>query len=154
MVFTGISAPLPGFPEFFKRMKFIRKSFQSGRVSNITWEIENLLGVGPGLTPLGDDLILGILLGLNRGRGSSLSKSHLSQLNEAVIDLALYKTTRLSFSLLVCAADSSADERLLKVLDGLLSGTKLEHNELHQMLAWGSTSGFAVLAGMILVLCK
>lgn len=152
MVFTARPAPLPGFPDFFKQMVFLNKSIQSGKVSDLAWEIENLLGVGPGLTPLGDDLILGMLLALNRGKGEILSKSYLSKLNQAVIDLALDKTTRLSFSLLVCAADGSADERLLKIFDGLLFGREIKDKELLQMLMWGSTSGFAVLAGMILAL--
>ena len=93
-----------------------------------------------------------MLLALNRGKGEILSKSYLTKLNQAVIDLALDKTTRLSFSLLVCAADGSADERLLKIFDGLLFGRVIKDKELLQMLMWGSTSGFAVLAGMILAL--
>jgi len=152
MAFTGISVPLPGFPDFYKRMMFLKKSVQSGDVSNLTWEIENLLGVGPGLTPLGDDLILGILLALNRGKESSQAEVYLTQLNQGVIELALDKTTRLSFSLIVCAADGSADERLLNILDDLLSGTEPGDKDLMHMLTWGSTSGFAVLAGMLLAL--
>ena len=152
MVLKSTAAPLPGFPEFYKRMKFLIKSIQSGAASNLAWEAENLIGAGPGLTPLGDDLILGILIAINRGKRSFYTESYLKQLNQAVIDLALDKTTRLSFSLLVCAADGSADQRLLKVFDGLLAGIKIKDEELLQMLTWGSTSGFAVLAGMVLAL--
>jgi hypothetical protein len=110
------------------------------------------MGAGPGLTPLGDDLILGILLAMNRGKLSFYPEGFLDQLNQSTIDLALDKTTRLSFSLLVCASDGSADERLIKVLDGLLAGAMIKDQDLTQLLEWGSTSGFAVLAGMILAL--
>ena len=152
MALTSKSLPLPGFPDFFRRMIFLNKSIQTGEASNLTWELENLLGAGPGLTPLGDDLILGILLALNRGIKSPIPESYLEKLNQGVIDLALDKTTRLSFSLLVCAADGSADQRLIQVLDSLLSGAPIKDKELTQLLRWGSTSGFAVLAGMILAL--
>ena len=40
MVFTATAAPLPGFPDFFKQMVFLNKSIQSGKVSNLAWEIE------------------------------------------------------------------------------------------------------------------
>ena len=152
IVLTAKSIPLPGFPDFFERIVYLSRSLKTGLASNLAWELEKLLGAGPGLTPLGDDLILGILLAINRGRSSFYTGSYLEQLNQKMIDLALDKTTRLSFSLLVCASDGSADERLLKVLDGLLSGVEIRDQDLSQMLAWGSTSGFAVLAGMILVL--
>lgn len=152
MVFKVTSLPLPGFPDFYKNMLFLIKSIQTGVASNLAWEAQKLMGAGPGLTPLGDDLVLGVLIAINRGKKSFYTESYLTQLNQAIIDLALDKTTRLSFSLLVCAADGSADQRLLTVLDGLLSGIEIKDDELAQMLAWGSTSGFAVLAGMILAL--
>ena len=152
MVFTSLAVPLPGFPDFYQRMKFLEKALQTGGASKLIWEIENLLGAGPGLTPLGDDLAIGVLLALNRGRGALFNDYHLKQINQAVIELALDKTTRLSFSLIVCAADGSADQRLLKVLDGMLSGQKSTNPELDQMLSWGNTSGIAVLGGMILAL--
>ena len=152
VVFSGKSIPLPGFPDFFERTVYLSRSLNSGVVSNLAWEIEKFMGAGPGLTPLGDDLILGILLAINRGKHSFYSESFLDQLNQSTIDLALDKTTRLSFSLLVCASDGSADERLLKVLYGLLAGAVIRDQDLTRILEWGSTSGFAVLAGMILAL--
>ena len=152
MVFKVTSLPLPGFPDFYKNMLFLIKSIQTGVASNLAWEAQKLMGAGPGLTPLGDDLILGVLIAINRGKKSFYTESYLTQLNQAIIDLALDKTTRLSFSLFVCAADGSADQRLLTVMDGLLSGIEIKNDDLAQMLAWGSTSGFAVLAGMILAL--
>jgi hypothetical protein len=152
MVLTSISVPLAGFPDFYKRMMFLKKSLKNDQASDLAWELENLLGVGPGLTPLGDDITLGVLLALNRGKKQFLPDSYLKDLNRTVIDLALDLTTRLSFSLLVCGADGSADQRLIKVLDSLLICEKIKDDDLKQMLAWGSTSGFAVLAGMLLAL--
>ncbi len=133
-------------------MVYISRSLKTGSTSKLGWEIEKLLGAGPGLTPLGDDLILGILLAINRGTKPGFPGEYLEQLNQTTIELALDKTTRLSFSLLVCGSDGSADERLINVLDNLLAGKDLKDGDLSQMLAWGSTSGFAVLAGMIMVL--
>ena len=113
-----------------------------------------LLGVGPGLTPLGDDLVLGALLVLNRGNSLNFHMDELGELNQEVIQSAWRKSTRISASLLECAAEGAADERLLQVLDGLLSGDPIADHELHDLLKWGSTSGIAVLAGMLYVLLK
>ena len=48
--------------------------------------------------------------------------------------------------------EGAADERLLKVLDGLISGSTISQNDLRNLLRWGNSSGITVLAGMISVL--
>jgi hypothetical protein len=114
----------------------------------------SLLGIGPGLTPLGDDFVLGVLLVLNRGVSSILDKDELSELNQQVIRDAWGKTTRISASLLDCATEGAGDERLLRVLDGLQAGNPISDQELDDLLKWGSSSGIAVLAGMLYILFK
>jgi hypothetical protein len=48
--------------------------------------------------------------------------------------------------------EGSADERTLKILDGLIAGEEIRDQDLTRLLNWGSSSGIAVLAGMILAL--
>ena len=139
---------------------------KSGGSEKTAEESIKLLGLGPGLTPLGDDFLLGVLLTLNRwGHLLPLPKSNLqktnseshpndlvSYLNQIIQEKTRLKTTRISASLLFCAMEGAADERLLKVLDGLISGSAISQNELRNLLRWGNSSGITVLAGMISVL--
>jgi hypothetical protein len=114
----------------------------------------DLLGLGPGLTPLGDDFILGVVLTLNRWGHSLSPLKDLEKLNQSLLRSAKQKTTSLSASLLACAVEGAADERLLIVLDSIFSGKESSLEDLENFLTWGSSSGIAVLAGIMSVLTR
>ncbi|RLD03693.1 MAG: hypothetical protein DRI65_12390, partial [Chloroflexota bacterium] len=114
----------------------------------------------------GDDFLLGVLLSFNRWghllsshlpdlqKGDSTSPPTIlvNYLNQIILEKTRLKTTRISTSLLFCAMEGAADERLLKVLDGLFTGSLITENDLGYLLRWGNSSGITVLAGMISVL--
>lgn len=172
MVISGDPAPLPDHPglteRFFKVLDAMRglSPGPSVETRDILNALTGLLGAGPGLTPLGDDFILGVLLTQNRWRhlispnlaqfkkGDSTSRPYktLNHQNQIILENAREKTTRLSYSLLTCAVEGSADERILKILDGLIAGEEIQDQDLTRLLNWGSSSGIAVLAGMIFAL--
>jgi hypothetical protein len=111
-------------------------------------QMASLLGLGDGLTPAGDDLILGLLLILNRWGGVLAPGFDVRPLNRAAIDQARQKTTALSQSLIACAALGQADERLLLALDGIMTDQTDPPACAAQLAGWGSSSGAAALAGM------
>ncbi len=166
MVIGGDPAPLPGHPGLIERFVRVLDVMQDGSLTQVSEQLSALIGAGPGLTPLGDDFILGMLLTQNRWRhlispnlaqfkkGDSTSRPNktLKHQNQIILENAREKTTRLSYSLLTCAVEGSADERILKILDGLIAGEEIRGQDLTQLLNWGSSSGIAVLAGMIAVL--
>jgi len=117
-------------------------------------ELSGLLGLGPGLTPLGDDFILGVILTLNRWEQVLFPVQGLKQFNRDLLKDAENKTTALSASLLSCAIEGSADERLLDVLDSFFSGDESSSRDLDDLLKWGSSSGIGVLAGMVSVVTR
>jgi hypothetical protein len=126
----------------------------SRRITGLTGAIETFLGRGQGLTPAGDDLVLGLALAANRWPALSRTAQEgemLSASLEAWLPaLARQKTTLLSANLISCACAGQADERLIWALDGLLTGEPgLEECAKH-LLAWGSSSGSEALAGMAL----
>jgi hypothetical protein len=127
-------------------------SYQRGVPGEIRSAMEDALGAGPGLTPLADDLLLGILLAEKRVRNSAPWKDDLENSQRSFLAAARAKTSTLSWSLLTCAAQGSADERIIAVLDGLTAARPLPDQVLIDLLEWGSSSGIAVLAGLILVL--
>ena len=157
---------IPGVPVIGERILNLRNALKTGSPEKIAKESIKLLGLGPGLTPLGDDFLLGVLLILNRWGHIILpirsdiqksdSESHptnlVNYLNQIILENTQLKTTQISASLLICAMEGAADERLLRVLDGLFSGSAITKKELLNLLRWGNSSGITVLAGMMAVL--
>ena len=153
-------------PVIGERILNLQNALKMGDLENIAEASIKLLGLGPGLTPLGDDFLLGVLLTLNRWGhllspaaieySKGISESHpinlVNYLNQIILENTHLKTTRISSSLLFCAIEGAADERLLKVLDGLFSGNDITQNDMKNLLRWGNSSGITVLAGMISVL--
>jgi hypothetical protein len=120
-----------------------------------------LLGRGRGLTPSGDDCVLGLLLTLHRWArlkarfedGNMLKHLEMwSEFNQRVIDVAYQRTTTLSANLIECAAQGEADERLISVVDGIMTGEPSVADCAKYILDWGSSSGIDALVGMAIVL--
>jgi hypothetical protein len=109
--------------------------------------ITSLLGAGSGLTPSGDDFIIGLLLSLNRWADTLVPGQDLQELNEQVVEAAYQKTSLLSANLIECATRGQADERLINALDWLMSNTKQPSSCLDDLLNWGSSSGGDVFLG-------
>ena len=109
----------------------------------------SLLGMGSGLTPSGDDFILGILLILNRWGFVFFPGHDLSTLNKNVVAAAYRGTTTLSANLIECATLGLADERLIQAVDYLVVGNSQQSAISAGLLSWGNSSGVDALAGMI-----
>ncbi|MBN2146486.1 MAG: DUF2877 domain-containing protein [Anaerolineales bacterium] len=113
---------------------------------------ERLLGRGSGLTPAGDDVLLGLLLALRRW-GDVLDLTwDMPTLSQQVVSLAYACTTTLSANLIECASRGEADERLLAALDMILTGEGSPAQVGANLAAWGRSSGWYVLQGMALVI--
>ncbi len=152
MARTGEHLPEKGLVEIGDNLICLSRSLKSRNPLDISLEINNMLGAGPGLTPLYDDLVLGFLLATARTQGQASWSDEKFQTYLTVITAAEEKTTRLSWSLLSCAFQGSADERIIRVLDGLIAARQIPDHDLESLLDWGSSSGVAVLAGMLMAL--
>jgi len=121
----------------------------------------NLCGLGPGLTPAGDDWLAGWLLGQHLGgdlRG-------LVDLEGLIIKIAAGRTTTLARAFLECAAAGEADEAWHELFDALAqedanqqsdkSANQQTNESVNQrtsaamarIMRHGATSGAAMLAG-------
>jgi hypothetical protein len=113
--------------------------------------LEGLLGWGPGLTPSGDDFIIGMLLALGRTQPRSVFSNELLEAATGMIEArAGGGTTAISASLLACAAAGEGDERLLALVDHIQTGEPGEVAARMAASSWGSTSGWDALAGISL----
>ena len=114
--------------------------------------LEPFLGDGFGLTPAGDDLIAGLLLTLNRWGSLLLPGLWLQYINQSIVQAAWKKTTALSASLIECAAQAQADERLILALDSLVTGKPEQARCVACLRGYGSSSGIDAFKGMEMVL--
>jgi hypothetical protein len=153
MSVSGSSDSTQEFAGIEKHIQPIVETLAGGDSPKIFFELRNILGAGPGLTPLADDFTLGILLAIHRTR-IHLSWFKYEEYSPILLGGAGEKSTMVSYSLLKCALKGAADERLIRVLDGLIAGRKIPDEDLNNLLSWGSSSGVGVLAGMLLVLSR
>jgi hypothetical protein len=130
------------------RLIQLRQSIRHANLEHAAELIEGLLGLGRGLTPSGDDVTLGLLLMLNRWQ----RQCDWRELNHRIIDFAHRRTTTLSANLIECAADAEADERLLNVVDGMVTGAPSMKECVGCVLGWGHSSGSDALAGLAIAL--
>lgn len=113
--------------------------------SRLTGPARSLVGLGPGLTPAGDDVLCGLLLGL-RASG----RSHgLARLEQAVLPL-LTRTTALSATLLRQAAQGYAVPPLADLLHAWHRGASVQDLAAagRRVADIGHTSGPALLLGL------
>ncbi len=130
----------------------MRAALHKGHWEQIPLLAEALIGYGGGLTPSGDDLLLGMLLALHRWGDALGLKTDLSKLKADLAFLAQTRTTAISAGLIACAGDGLSDERLIRALDALMGVLPPSEKILDELLGWGNSSGLDALTGMLLTL--
>lgn len=104
-----------------------------------------LIGLGPGLTPSGDDLIGGALCALHAaGRVDTASR-----LSAWALALARDNTSRISRAHLECASQGECGEAVSDAIIALMLGEAVDLERIH---AIGHTSGWDALAGVSMAL--
>ena len=105
--------------------------------------VSRLLGRGPGLTPLGDDVICG-WIATHRAAGVPTPEI------DAAVRAGLPRTTLLSATLLDCALHGEVLPELGRFLEAV--GTHAEPDRAAELRAVGATSGAGLLMGANLAL--
>ena len=111
--------------------------------------IKPLIGLGPGLTPSGDDFIAGVMITLH-----ALDCSHICEpLWYSVRRCAPPLTNPISFAHLECAAEGQASSALHQALHALFGGHPEDiQNCLSGINDIGHTSGWDCMAGIVITL--
>ncbi len=130
----------------------LRHALNAGHVARILSALKPFLGKGSGLTPSGDDLVMGLLLSLNRWGILLRPDLDVQALNQAILLLAYQRTTRLAANLIECATLGQANEHILIPLDGILTGEPDIPTCVSLLLDWGNSSGCDAFVGMSLAI--
>ena len=107
----------------------------------------DLVGLGPGLTPSGDDLLCGALVALHAIGQVALARDLYAVIGEA----ARFATSPLSAACLKAAAEGQSAESLHEAIVALLAHQSVA-GPLEAVAQIGHTSGWDALAGAVLVL--
>lgn len=128
--------------ELCAQLGSLRAALRRDDVTAALRAAQRMIGLGPGLTPTGDDLLCGMLAGLNL-LGHPVS----ARLSAGVLALAPGRTTELSLSLLWHAARGEVNTELGSVIRALAGAGPL-HGALQRLFAVGHTSGIALGLGL------
>jgi Protein of unknown function (DUF2877) len=135
--------------EIIWQFKEMIKDYPDVRVIN---QLESLLGLGRGLTPSGDDFVMGLLLAFTRWQSILDPLENWSTIKNEIVQSAYRKTTLLSANLIEMAASGSGDERLIMGLDGIMCGDLDETACAANFISLGNSSGADALAGIALAI--
>lgn len=125
------------------------RDWLEGAEAGLDKPISALLGLGPGLTPSGDDLIAGFLIASHHvGNGGAASA-----LWKRLEDQARLQTNRISFAHLVVAGQGAGAAPLHDLLDAI-SDNSIEQiaKILDDVDKIGHSSGWDAVAGLLLLL--
>ena len=107
----------------------------------------DLVGLGPGLTPSGDDFLVGLFAIIHLQNSPC---SMYKPLCESVIKVIQPLTNEISFTTLKKAAHGQVRESICSFIHAILYGTEVESIEaLRRVLAIGSSSGTDIALGLI-----
>ena len=154
-------------PRAAEGMELLATGLRRGAVPVVARAAHELAGLGPGLTPSGDDVLAGTLLAV-----AVLGPAQAQGFRESIMTSVRGRTTRISKAYLEAAADGEAGEawhRLLAILrrdeETTVAGAAGEATNpspaggaadlraaVHRILAFGETSGADMLAGFVLAM--
>jgi hypothetical protein len=110
---------------------------------------QQMIGLGPGLTPSGDDFLSGFLLALQlAGCAAGSCTEWLERVSAGVSAMAHGRTTLVSSTQLCLAAQGEADEVTGRAITAILWGEIDLNASAKALLEVGSTSGSDILAGI------
>lgn len=133
------------------RIVSLLKAVRSKNFDGVRKNAENLVGLGPGLTPSADDMLAGFMAGLRWTAGSlGVNDKQVNVINGSIV-ACVEKTTLLSQQILKHAAVGAVNETVENFLKAILTGKADEVKKpVRKILSMGETSGADTTLGLLL----
>jgi hypothetical protein len=117
------------------------------RMSESIEKASKLIGLGPGLTPSGDDFLVGLFTVLNIQKSP---KYHLKDFGKEVVKLAKPLTNDISYMAIQKASIGKVRESIISLVTSILYGTEEDLIlSLNKVLKIGSSSGTDIALGIV-----
>lgn len=130
-------------------VRLLSAGLQADDDAKLTSGASKLAGLGIGLTPAGDDFLVGVMLGLWAARDLAAA----TRICRMIVAAALPRTHRLSAAWLTAAGDGEAGETWHRLLAGIQRGDEEQIREaVFRILPTGHTSGADALGGFLHIL--
>lgn len=144
---TGLFGPLSSLnkDQLAPELHYLAEQFLSLMEQN-PYDLSPMIGLGPGLTPTGDDVITGILLILYSDPFSSHLLNNLS--DKFNLSLLEQQTTKVSANFLHYASRGIFSANLLNVLHLIRCKKEINLTAINRLLDYGHTSGADILLGI------
>ena len=131
-------------------MLLFMQMFSKGNMAGALGAAKDLIGLGIGLTPSGDDVLSGLLVALVLGSKNGITRSPIiGGLAERVAQAAVGRTTLLSQNYLQMASQGKANEAVVQFVEEIYTGNSGGvRRSLADLIGFGATSGTDIAAGV------
>jgi len=130
------------------RTQKLIKSIKEENSPGISKRVKRLIGFGEGLTPSGDDFLVGLIASLHFL--SNLKLKHLLNKIKRIVNLEKERTNFLSGKCLEYACQGRFPETILNLIEAIFSGNREEVREAaRRCLDFGATSGRDTILGVL-----
>ena len=128
------------------------KAIKSGHSQDLIRVIKHLVGLGPGLTPAADDMLLGLMISmLYISENFNETSIDVKKINKDIISIISGRTTIISEEFLREASVGKVNEAVASLMENLLTSRQRElENYVRNVLNLGGTSGTDTVFGIIL----
>ncbi len=128
------------------------KAIKSGLSHDIIRNTKHLVGLGPGLTPAADDMLLGLMISmLYISENFSTTRINVEKITRDIVSSISGRTTIISEEFLREASIGNVNEPIASLIENLLtSGQRELENSARRVLTLGGTSGADTVFGVIL----
>lgn len=149
-----IGKDITSYGALFSNVIKVFESLQGGLEPPPDDSVEQMIGLGRGLTPSGDDILCGILCALHTaGKIHLLSPFHVEFLSWFARNMGYYRerTTFISHSFLTWAGEGRCSEEVFSLCEKILTDKSLDIERWGApFLAMGASSGREVMLGALL----
>src|SRR2546422_5917175 len=134
------------------RVRSLLSEIREGRISELGTEVQNLAGLGPGLTPSSDDMLSGLMVSLaliaHNLKGGA---EKVRRVNRKIALSARKRTTKLSEEYLSQAARGETNEHFQELIKKMLTAPPNEAKSSAELvLKVGEASGTDTVLGILL----